>query len=195
MNTTKHKEKLIVRLKDKEHRDAFVSARIQVGIPLQIRALREQRGWSQQQLADQAGVKQSWIATIENPNYSGFSLKTLLKLASAFDIGLIVEFVTIGDLLDRELRLSPESLTPVSFEEDPYFKPQAINVPCQSELRLGSSMSLESPGIQRKSPEIKKRPNLYIIEERQKPINEYQEELDMPLQKSWQEQGNAIAVD
>ncbi|MGB8992960.1 MAG: helix-turn-helix transcriptional regulator [Desulfobaccales bacterium] len=137
MNTTKHEEKLIARLKDKEHRDAFVSARIQVGIPLQIRALREKRGLSQQELADQAGVKQSWIATIENPNYSGFSLKTLLKLASAFEIGLIVEFVPISNLVDRELRLSPESLTPVSFEEDPYFKPRVTNIVGQVGLVIG----------------------------------------------------------
>ncbi len=129
MNTMdKRREKLIARLKDKEHRDAFVSAHIQVGIPFQIRALREQRGWSQKDLANQAGVSQVWISRIENPNYSGFSLKTLLKLASSFEIGLIIRFVPISNLVNWELALSHEKLGAVSFEEDPYFKPPVTNI-------------------------------------------------------------------
>ncbi|MGA8573758.1 MAG: helix-turn-helix domain-containing protein [Desulfobaccales bacterium] len=187
MNIIKQKENLIARIQDKEHRDAFVSSRIQVGIPLQIRGLREKRGWSQQELADYAKVKQSWIATIENPNYSGFSLKTLLKLASVFEVGLIVEFVPISNLVESELRLSPESLTPVSFDEDPYFKPQAINIPCQMELQLGFSGSLESP-TQKDSQETGKMGKLYFLQGRQRKTIENklesQEEKDMPLRNS-----------
>jgi len=182
MNIDKHREKLIARIRDKEHRDAFVSARIQVGIPLQIRALREQKEWNQQELADNAGVKQSWIATIENPNYSGFSLKTLLKLASAFDVGLIVEFVPISTLVDRELKLSPESLTPVTFERDPYFKPQPITIPAEFGMLLGVSMSLGSPAIQKESPEIKKMGKLLYYNMGQKATD--QKEMDSPLHDS-----------
>lgn len=177
MNIVKHREKLIARIKDKEHRDAFVSARIQVGIPLQIRALREQKGWSQQELADQAGVKQSWIATIENPNYSGFSLKTLLKLASAFEIGLIVEFVPISNLVDRELRLSPESLTPVSFKEDPYFKKDA-----QALGYIGLTSS--SPLSHHPQPDKNKLLSFHPKQKEPIMMGEFQEKEERPLRKA-----------
>ena len=123
MSINKRREKLIARLKDKEHRDAYVSANIDIGISFQIRALREKRGWTQKELAERAGKKQAWIAKIESPNYSGLSLKTLKELASVFDVGLIVRYVPFGDLVKWELELSPESLTPPRFDEDPYFKP------------------------------------------------------------------------
>jgi transcriptional regulator with XRE-family HTH domain len=122
MNIIRRREKLITELRNKEYRDAFVSEHIDTGIPFQIRALREQRSLTQKELADRAGVTQVWISRIENPNYSGFSIKTLLKLASAFDIGLIVRFVPISNLVKWELQLSPESLQAVSFNEDPYFR-------------------------------------------------------------------------
>jgi len=116
------RDKLIARLKNKQYRDGFVAAHIKIGIPFQIRALREQRGWTQKELAERIGSNQAWIAQIENPNYSGFSLKTLSKLASIFDIGLIVRFVPFGNLVQWELELSPNSLKIDSFDQDPYFK-------------------------------------------------------------------------
>jgi len=122
MNINRRKEKLIVRLREKEHRDAYVSANIDIGITFQIRALREKRGWTQKELADLAGKKQAWIAKIESPNYSGFSLKTLKELASVFDVGLVVRYVPFGDMVKLELELSPERLRPPSFDEDAYFK-------------------------------------------------------------------------
>jgi len=123
VDTIKRKEKLIKELKSKEYRDAFVSAHIDTGIPFQVRALREQRGLTQKELAERAGMKQERISAIENPNYkNAFTLSTLKRLASAFDIALIVRFAPISQLVDWELKLKPESLHAVSFNEDPYFK-------------------------------------------------------------------------
>ena len=116
-------ERLIAELKNKEYRDAFVSEHIDTGIPFQVRALREQRGLTQKELAERAGMKQERISAIENPNYkNAFTLSTLKRLASAFDIALIVRFAPISQLVDWELKLSPESLQAVSFNEDPYFR-------------------------------------------------------------------------
>ena len=116
-------KQLINELINKEYRDAFVSAHIDNGIPFQIRALRKRKGWTQKELAEHVGMKQERISALENPNYSKFTLSTLKKLASAFDVALIVRFAPFGELAKWELELSPESLTPPSFEEDPYFKP------------------------------------------------------------------------
>jgi len=136
MNIDKHKDKLISRLRDKEHRDAFVSAYIQIGIPFQIRALREQRGWTQKELADQTGVNQAWISQVENPNYQGFSLKTLLKLASAFDIGLIVRFAPFSELVKWELTLSPDKLKAESFDKESYFREASISAMTDIQYKL-----------------------------------------------------------
>jgi transcriptional regulator with XRE-family HTH domain len=125
MNIFKRRRKLMTELIEKEYRDAFVSSHIDIGIPFQVRALREQRGWTQKELAQSAEMKQERISAIENPNYKNqFSLKTLKRLASAFDVGLIVRFVPISELVEWEIKLSPEALKVLSFKEDPYFKEQ-----------------------------------------------------------------------
>ncbi len=121
MNTMKRRENIIKELKDKQYRDAFVSSHIDIGIPHQIRALRDQRKWTQHELAQHAAMKQERISVLENPNYGKYTLQTLKKIASAFDIALIVRFVPISDLVKWELNLSPEVLEAVSFNEDCYF--------------------------------------------------------------------------
>ena len=62
-----------------------------------IRRLRAERGWSQEELADQAGLHRTYISGIErmvrNP-----TLTVLDKIATALG-------VTIGQLTDRPERL------------------------------------------------------------------------------------------
>jgi transcriptional regulator with XRE-family HTH domain len=125
----KRKEKLIDELKDKEYRDAFVSEHIDTGIPFQIRALRKQRRWSQEEFAQNAGKQQEAISRVENPNYRSFTLATLKEIASVFDVALIVRFAPISDLVKWELNLSSDSLKAVSFDHDPYFKEQPEEEP------------------------------------------------------------------
>lgn len=115
--TNKRKENLLDDLKNKEYRDAFVSELIDTGIPFQIHALREQRGWTQKELGQHVEMAQERISLLEDPNYGKLSLSTLKRLASAFDIGLIVRFVPFSELVDLELHLTPDSLKASSFEE------------------------------------------------------------------------------
>lgn len=114
----RRREKLLELLKDKEYRDAFVSEHIDTGIPFQIKALREEREWSQERLGSTAGMHQERISALEDPNYGKFTLRTLKKLASAFDVALMVVFVPFSKLLDWESNLSPEALRAANFEED-----------------------------------------------------------------------------
>ncbi len=179
MNIVKRREKLIKEIKNKEYRDGFVSAHIDIGIPFQIRALREQRCWAQKELAGRAGVAQAWVAKIESPNYSGFSLKTLKKLASAFDVGLIVRFVPISDLVKWELELSSKSLMVLSFDQDSYFK--------------------EEYGIEHLTPEAERSPDKVISiwrnlrEEKPSQVSE-QTETPTSLNNLLRERDNAIAI-
>ena len=129
MNITKRLKKLIEELKDKEYRDAFVEEHIDTGIPFQIRALREQKGreWTQKELGMRTGMAQETISRLEDPNYGKLTLKTLKRIASAFDVALMVRFVPFSELVEWELKLTPDSLTPSGFEEDPYFKENAYS--------------------------------------------------------------------
>ena len=123
-----YKEELIANLRDKEYRDAFVSSHIDNGIPFQIRTLREQRGWTQEELAKSSKKKQEAICRLENPNYGSLTLATLKELASAFDIALIVRFVPFGELVEWDAKLSSESLEVLSYDQDPYFHEKEENV-------------------------------------------------------------------
>jgi ribosome-binding protein aMBF1 (putative translation factor) len=63
-------------------------------IAFQIRDLREQAGLTQKQLAELVGTKQSNIARIENADYTGYTLKTLEKIASALKAKLQIKIVS-----------------------------------------------------------------------------------------------------
>jgi ribosome-binding protein aMBF1 (putative translation factor) len=113
----KERDAIKIRLLDKKRRDAFVSASVDQTIPFQIRAMRldENRNWTQEELASRSRMSQERISTCENPNYGRFSFQTLKRLASAFDVALVVRFVPFSELVEWEENLSPESLEVRSF--------------------------------------------------------------------------------
>ncbi len=130
MTINRERKNLIQRLKSsKERRDAFVSAYVDEIIPFQIRALREQsdRKWTQQELAEKAGMKQERISTLENPNYGSYSLRILKQIASAFDVALMVRFIPFSELAEWKLHLSSASLEVPSCDQEDYFKDKPEN--------------------------------------------------------------------
>jgi transcriptional regulator with XRE-family HTH domain len=123
MNIIRRLKKVIEDLKNsKEYRDAFVEEHIDTGVPFQIHALREERKWTQKDLGIHAGMAQETISRLEDPSYGKLTLKTLKRLASAFDVALMVRFVPFSELVEWELHLTPDSLKAQSFEEESYFK-------------------------------------------------------------------------
>ncbi|MFZ0929249.1 MAG: XRE family transcriptional regulator, partial [Syntrophobacteraceae bacterium] len=84
---------------DKDYRHGYVDEFLNASIASQIKVLREQRGWSQKELAEQTGMAQPRISTLENVNYSRWSIETLRRLAEAFDLALSVSFVSFGERL------------------------------------------------------------------------------------------------
>jgi transcriptional regulator with XRE-family HTH domain len=105
----------------KEYRDSFIAEHIYSRLPLKIRGLREQRGWSQKELGDKVGMAQAWVSKLEDPSYGKYTLATLLRLASAFDVGLDIDFDLFSNILEKALTLTPESFEVVSFADDPGF--------------------------------------------------------------------------
>jgi transcriptional regulator with XRE-family HTH domain len=109
---------LLEELSDKGFRDAYTAEDIKIGIASQIRALREARGWSQSELGQHTGKPQSAISRLEDPDYGRLSLKTLKELASAFDVALLVRFVSFSELVAWNRDLSPQALAVPEFAQD-----------------------------------------------------------------------------
>lgn len=111
--------RLLAGLRDKARRALFVETQIETIIPFQIRAMREKKGWTQKQLAKRAGMGQGRISLLESQNYEGaVNVKTLVKLAEAFDVGLIVRFAPFSEIADWSTRLSKEHHGVPSFEAE-----------------------------------------------------------------------------
>lgn len=91
---------------DKERRQAYLEASIEQGIAWQIKLNREAREWSQKELAKRIGTHQSAISRIEDPEYGGYRIETLLKIANAFDCALKIKFVEYSELAVESQKLS-----------------------------------------------------------------------------------------
>ncbi len=145
---------LLKKMKNKKYRDLFVSGQIKTGIPFQIRATRDLRGWTQEELGKLAGLPQSAVARLENPDtLHSPNIKTLLKIASAFDVALIVRFAPFSELMHwvesvpYEVKgLSPETLAVKSFEENiESFINISTTITQRSNIKIGLPESTSSP--------------------------------------------------
>jgi len=107
-------------LTNDEFRHEYMMDQVRSYIAFQIRALREQPGrkWSQVDLADRCGKKQSVISRLEDPDYGKLSLQSLLEIAIAFDLPLLVQFVEWEDWLPRMNNQSPSGMRKMSFNAD-----------------------------------------------------------------------------
>jgi transcriptional regulator with XRE-family HTH domain len=100
----------------RDARIRFVESNVDKKLAFQIRSLRGDL--SQQQMQEKVGIKQQVISRLENPYYGKATISTLKRIAAAFDVGLIVEFVPFSQLVNRVAGLTPEDMPPPSFEEE-----------------------------------------------------------------------------
>lgn len=118
MNMTSVRKQLIAKLNNKEYRDAFIAEQIFTRLPLKIRFLRDAKNLTQKQLGQRAGIAQTWVSKLEDQNYGKLTISTLLKIASALDVGLQIDFVPYSRVLDAALELSPTTFGVASFADD-----------------------------------------------------------------------------
>jgi transcriptional regulator with XRE-family HTH domain len=109
---------LVDELRDKTYRDAYVASQIKILLPYEVRALRNARNWTQGELARRANMSQPRIAEIERPGKRSLNLDTLLRLASAFDVGLQVQFVHFRELADGSEGFDPDTFNVRSFDDE-----------------------------------------------------------------------------
>jgi transcriptional regulator with XRE-family HTH domain len=84
---------------DEDYARAYAEDFLNARVATQIKVLREDRGLTQAQVAELAGMKQSRISLMEDVNYGSWSVKTLRRLAAAFDVILKVSFESYEELV------------------------------------------------------------------------------------------------
>lgn len=131
---------LVSKLQDKEYRDAYVKATLTHGLAHQIRVNREQRKLSQQSLAKRCGGKttQVVISRLEDPAYGKFTLSSILKVASALDVAVLVRFVPYSKFLLETTDKSVLGLYAKSFFEESLNNSQALVTFTVTESKLPS---------------------------------------------------------
>ena len=122
-------------LKDPEYSEGYAESFLNAWIATQIKVLREQHGLKQGELAKMVGTKQTGISRIESVNYSAWNIRTLKKLARAFNVRLKVSFETYGSLLDEVEAFSREALQRAPREKDPVLQGCTVDVIAQAPLK------------------------------------------------------------
>lgn len=64
------------------------------------------------------GIRQQAMSRLEDPSYGKATLTTLKRIAAAFDVGLLVEFVPYSELVGRVSGMTPDTMNVPSFEEE-----------------------------------------------------------------------------
>lgn len=115
--------KMISKLKtSKLSRAAYMKGKLSVLIPAQIRALRlKSETPKQEDLAKEAEMKQSRISAVETPGAVNFNLETLIRLASALKVALLVKFVPFSDMLKWENEFNQDRFDVVTIDNDAAF--------------------------------------------------------------------------
>ena len=112
-------------LREKAFRSSFCAAEVDIGIPSQVRALMRARGWTQVELADRAGMKQPQVSNLIKAR-SHLNIRTLLRLADAFDCALAVRFVPFSELAYWTERYDPERFLVPNFDNDTILDPATL---------------------------------------------------------------------
>jgi transcriptional regulator with XRE-family HTH domain len=115
-------ERLKTEFTSEESRYAYADSAANAFLTGQIKALREDRGLTQEQLADLVGTQQSGISRWQNSGYSSCKVETLRKFAKAFGVRLRITFEEFGTLPEDVQGFTKKRLAPRRFEDDPAFE-------------------------------------------------------------------------
>jgi transcriptional regulator with XRE-family HTH domain len=103
-------------------RYAYADAVTNAFLTAQIKALREERGLTQEELAELVGTQQSGISRWLNSGFSTCKVETLRKFAKAYGVRLRISFESFGTLPRDVMGFTKGRLAPPRFEDDPALK-------------------------------------------------------------------------
>jgi transcriptional regulator with XRE-family HTH domain len=105
-------------LTNDQRRNVFVVDQVRTRLALLIRALREQRRWSQTEFGRQLGKPQSVVSRLEDPDYGKLSLQTLFEVAAAFALPLYIDMPSWEEWFRLTSNMSNVSLERHGFDPD-----------------------------------------------------------------------------
>lgn len=111
-------EKSFLALRDAGARNAYVESELINGLAHQIRIVRQQRGWSQKQLAEKLGTTQTTISRLEDPSYGKYSIRTLLALSHVFEVALFVRYQPFSKFMPATWDTRRENFEAAGYSEE-----------------------------------------------------------------------------
>ena len=123
------RENLKTEFQEPEYRYGYAESFLNTKLATQIKTLREQRDYTQEEVAALMGIKQPGYRRFEDVNHVVWKTDTLWNIARVYGVRLDISFKTFGSLLDDKERFDKEGLRVPAFEEDPAFKEPAIKEP------------------------------------------------------------------
>ena len=91
-------------------RHKYLDSNIRYLLAMQVRAMRDARGWSKKELAEKVGMTEAEITRLENPRGRSMTLDKMKNIAQAFDVAVLIRFVPFS--------ISKAALSPQSFSEE-----------------------------------------------------------------------------
>lgn len=104
--------RLSEKLRNPAYFNKFFRQRARDEISGRIRELRELREMTQAQFAIESGMKQSAVSRIQDPDYSGWTFKTLQRTAETLGARLIVRFELKEETIAHYERLDAAEAAP-----------------------------------------------------------------------------------
>jgi transcriptional regulator with XRE-family HTH domain len=152
------RQRLLAKFRSRKRRRAFAEQDVGSTVAAQIYALRQKHDMTQEELARQTEMSQARISVLEDPNYRKVNVGTLQRIAAAFDVALIVRFVSFWELLDWTVTGAQRTLAPLSFDEEFPESAQDNSAPSKSSksLNLASRFSEALNPLGNKNPSDKK---------------------------------------
>jgi transcriptional regulator with XRE-family HTH domain len=152
--------------------------------------MREHRGWTQEAVAEKLGTTQNTISRLENPKTGKPTIKTLLRIARVFDVGLLVRFVPFGFYGDVIEAMDPTHVEIPSYDEELAGEEESQEAPKPAQReRISGLGSVQHQAIQGQKPAeplagIRQRGRLIEMTKPQEfflPPGSYQNELSQTL--------------
>jgi transcriptional regulator with XRE-family HTH domain len=145
--------KLRSEFQDEEYRHSYAEECLNTMIATQIKVLREQREMTQSTLAKKAEMLQPRLSVMENADYSSWSVSTLKRLARAFDLAITVKFEEFSEVVLDFEEMSKETLSRLSFKDDPMFRSAKVKTHRAFRRRRYSESDRQTAeGLQMNSP-------------------------------------------
>lgn len=141
-------------LSDKEMREEYVAELVKSRIAMLIRALREDRGWSQTKLGRKMGKPPNVISRLEDPDYGKMTLQTLLEVAAVFELPLFIDFPEWDDWLRQTARFDDDSFYRKSFNAEQMINQAAaakshISIGKIAQMQTGNNESVIIKGVKK----------------------------------------------